>query len=73
MSSFAALPIEARAVRFDARNLTLESEPLAPRAGLAAWAAKSGATRVVDWAYSTTPKLETAPGQLRRGSSGERM
>jgi hypothetical protein len=53
-----------RAVRFDARSLTLESEPLAPRAGLAAWAERRAATRAVDWNYSWAPKLETAPGQL---------
>jgi WD40 repeat protein len=54
-----------RAVRFDVRSLTLESEPLAPRAGLAAWAERGAAARVVDWNGSDeAPRLETASGQL---------
>jgi hypothetical protein len=60
-----------RGIRFDVRNLTLECqplslkpEPLAQRAGLAAWVDQRGATRAVDWWFSTAPKLETASGQL---------
>jgi WD40 repeat protein len=52
-----------RAVRFDARNLTLESDTLAQRAGLAAWTEQRGAARVFDWRDSKAASLETAPGQ----------
>ena len=52
-----------RAVRFDARNLTLESEPLAQRAGLAEWTEHRGSAHVFGWRDDKAPTLEPASGQ----------
>lgn len=52
-----------RAVRFDARTLTLESEPLPQRAGLAPWTDQRGAARVFEWFDKSGANLETAPGR----------
>jgi len=47
-----------RAVRFDAQRLTLESQPLPPRAGLASWTAARGKHPLVEgWLESNVPKL----------------
>ena len=48
-----------RAVRFDARNLTLESDTLAQRAGLAAWTEQRGAARVFDKPFRSDEILAT--------------
>jgi WD40 repeat protein len=53
-----------RAVRFDARYLTLEPLSVDQRAGLVDWVDGDAATRVVDWRESKAPGLKTALGQL---------
>ena len=48
----------SRAIRFDARTLTLQHDPLPRQAGLAKWAEKSGSAAVRDWRESKTPVLK---------------
>jgi hypothetical protein len=58
----------SRAMRFDARTLTLHHDQLPRQAGLAKWAEKSGSAAVKDWRESKRPALKMShdpPVRLR--------